>query len=92
MDINQFLLILVIVVLTVFLVVIGIQVFFVLQDLRKTLDKLSKVLTDAGSITEKIKEPVNSLSSFSSGFKAIVGVVDSLKSRNEKGEKKDNGK
>ncbi|HQY42433.1 MAG TPA: hypothetical protein PLA14_11695 [Ferruginibacter sp.] len=51
-DTVQLILLLVIVVLAVLLVVLGIQVFYILKDLRNTLSKANRVLDNAGSISE----------------------------------------
>lgn len=58
------------IVVIVFFLILGVQVFFILQDLRKTLAKTNKVLDDTGEITENISGPISSLSSLTSGFKA----------------------
>ena len=50
MDFLQVALILLIVVLGVFLSILGIQVFFILKDLRRSLNKLDEVLNDAQNI------------------------------------------
>lgn len=68
-DPAQAALFIIIIVLTVLLVVLGFQVFFVLKELRKTLDKLNKVLDDTGAITESVSKPISSLSSLATGLK-----------------------
>lgn len=49
-DISQFILVGVIVVLTVILVVLGVQIFFILRQSQKTLQKLNKILDGASGI------------------------------------------
>lgn len=66
-DSVQLILFIVIVVLTVLLVVLGFQVYFILKELRRTLQKANKVLDDTGTITEGISKPLSSLSSLSLG-------------------------
>ena len=92
-DSVQLILLLVIIVLTVLLVILGIQVFYILRDLRKTLQKTNKILDNAEDITEGIQGPVTAISSFMLGTKAvslmsIVGFVKSLLGRES--EKKHN--
>ena len=83
-DTIQLVLLLVIVVLAVFLLVLGVQVFFILKDFRRTIWKFNRVLDDTESITSSIKKPVSSLSEIASGFRAggsvmsIVGLIRSL--------------
>lgn len=84
MDSTQLLLLIVIIVLTIFLVVIGVQVFFILKELRVTLDKLNKVLTDAGQITEKIKEPATLLTGLTHGIRTTLNLINSFKRKRGK--------
>lgn len=58
MDILQVALVFLILLLSVFLTILGIQVFFILRDLRQSLDKLEAVLDDAQNVTEDIQKPV----------------------------------
>ena len=68
-DPAQTALFLVIIILTILLLVLGIQVFFILRELRKTIDKANKVLDDTGVITESVSKPISSLSSLTMGLK-----------------------
>ncbi len=75
-DAVQFILLLVIVLLTALLLVLGVQVFFILRDLRKTVGKANKVLDNADVITESVSAPLESIASLT-GIKAssIISVV-----------------
>jgi uncharacterized protein YoxC len=53
MNGTQILLAIMIVLLGVTLVIVGIQVFFVLKDLRKNLEKTNRILTDVEQITAR---------------------------------------
>lgn len=68
-DPAQTALFLVIIVLTILLLILGIQVFFILRELRKTIEKANKVLDDTGVITESVSKPISSLSSLTMGLK-----------------------
>lgn len=74
-DPAQTALFLVVIVLTILLVVLGIQVFFILRELRKTIDKANKVLDDTGTITESVSKPISSLSSLAMGLKAGAKIA-----------------
>jgi uncharacterized protein YoxC len=63
-DFNQLILGLVLVTLTVMLSLIGYQTAKVLQEFRKTIEKMNKVLDDTGTISESISKPVNLISMF----------------------------
>jgi flagellar basal body-associated protein FliL len=78
-DPAQILLIVIIVILTIFLVVLGIQVFLILKDLRKTIEKANKVLDDTGEITQSVAAPISSLSGAIMGIKTGATFANMLK-------------
>lgn len=84
MDTVQALLVAVVIVLTVMLVVIGLQVFFILRDLRRTIDKANRVLDNTESITESVNAPVSSFSNLLMGVQSGKTVVSFLKRLKEK--------
>jgi uncharacterized protein YoxC len=86
-DPAQTALFLVVIILTVLLLVLGIQVFFILRELRKTLEKANKVLDDTGVITESVSKPISSLSSLTMGLKTGATIARFLN-----GGKKNHGK
>jgi hypothetical protein len=88
-DPAQTALFLVIIVLTILLVVLGIQVFFILRELRKTIDKANKVLDDTGVITESVSKPISSLSSLTMGLKTGASIAKLLNLGEKKHHKKD---
>ncbi|MFH1832698.1 MAG: hypothetical protein ABH816_00835 [Candidatus Levyibacteriota bacterium] len=69
-DTAQAVLIIVLIVLTVLLFILGIQVFFILRELRQTVSKANKVLEDTGTITESVSGPISKISLLASGLKA----------------------
>lgn len=69
MDPIQFVLLAVIVVLSLLLVILGIQVFFILTEVRRTVSKTNSLLEKADSITESVKTPLSALSSLALCFK-----------------------
>lgn len=58
MDFLQIALIFLILLLSIFLAITGIQVFFILRDLKKALDKLNAVLQTGENIAQDIEKPV----------------------------------
>lgn len=87
-DPAQLALFLVILILTVLLVVLGIQVFLILKELRKTIDKVNKVLDDTSVITESVSKPISSLSTLAMGLKtgATIAKIFQGKKRDKKDE------
>lgn len=68
-DTVQAVLLIVIVLLAFLLIVLGVQVYFILKELRVTISKANKVLDNTESITESVSEPMSFLSSFLLGTK-----------------------
>ncbi len=73
---TQILLIVVVSVLAVILAFIGIQVFYILREGRRSIEKVNKILDDAGDISESIAKPISSLSSSISGLSGITGLLN----------------
>lgn len=62
MDLLQIALVFLILLLSIFLAITGIQVFFILRDLKKALDKLNAVLQTGENIAEEIERPLSAIS------------------------------
>lgn len=77
MDFLQIALIFLTLLLSVFLAINGIQVFLILRDLKKALDKLNKVLQSGEEVAQDIEKPVeaaaNLVSALTLGAKALAG-------------------
>ena len=76
MDSAQIILIIVIILLTVLLAVLGIQVFFILKEFRKTVSKANKVLDNTNVITQSVSAPISSLSSIATGIKTGATFIN----------------
>jgi nitrate reductase gamma subunit len=87
-DTTQVLLIVVVTTLTILLTVIGIQVFFILREFKRTIEKINKMLDDAGTISESIARPIASLSGGISGLSGITGLLGWLVDRKKKRQEK----
>lgn len=79
MDLLQIALIFLILLLSIFLAITGFQVFLILRDLKKALDRLNSVLQTTDDIVTDVEKPVeaavNLISSLSAGAKALGGIV-----------------
>lgn len=85
MDITQTVLLAVTIVLAVFVVVLGFQIFFVLKDVRRTLFKFNNLFDEADDMIGKVKKPMESATGILSALATGVGIAHILK----KGTKKD---
>ena len=86
------------VVVIVFFLILGVQVFFLVQDARKTLTKANKVLEETGSITETVSTRVSGFSNLfgtlatgTAVAKILKMVVTAVASEDKKGRRSDDG-
>lgn len=86
-DNTQLLLIAVVTVLTALLTIIGVQVFFILREIKESVKKFNKMLDDAGKISESIAQPIASLSSSITGVSGVAGLLGWLSQRRKKSKK-----
>lgn len=84
MDTAQILLLTVVGVLSILLLVLGIQVFFILREVRNAISRANKLLGDASLISESISKPVVSLTTILSGAKLGSFLVSLLSERKKK--------
>lgn len=79
MDLLQIALIFLILLLSIFLAITGFQVFLILRDLKKALDRLNKVLQVGENIAADVEKPVeaaaNLVNTLSAGAKAVSDIV-----------------
>jgi len=85
MDTAQILLLTVVGILTLLLVVLGIQVFFILREVRRALSSANKVLGDAETISSSISKPVVSLTTILSGAKLGSMLLSLIKDKKKHG-------
>jgi len=93
MDFAQIALVVVISILAILLLVLGVQVFFILREFRKTVSKTNKVLDNTNTITESVATPLSSLSSLAAGIKTGASFINLFKRIISKdGKDEDSGK
>lgn len=91
MDAAQIALFAVIIILTILLLALGVQVFFILKDFRKTVLKANKVLDNTNVITQSVSAPISSLSGIATGIKtgaALISFLKNILSNDKEGWKK----
>ena len=82
-DTAQIVVLFVVVALSALLLVLGVQVFFILKDLRKAVTKANKVLEDTSVITESVSGPISSLSTLANGMKIGASLLGLLKKKSK---------
>ncbi len=73
--------------LTLLLVILGIQVYLILSEIRSSLQKTNKMLDDAGKVTGTVSEGVTSMSGFMNGIKTGLSMVTSFQKQGDKHER-----
>lgn len=68
MDLLQIALVFLIILLAIFLSILGLQVFLILRDLKKSLNKIDLIL---GDVEKPIKATAELISAAESGVKAV---------------------
>jgi len=88
----QLLLIVVVITLTILLTVVGVEVFLILKEFKKSVEKINKILDDAGTISGSVAKPVSSVSSSLgslSGIVSLLGLIFSKRKKKKEEEEKD---
>ena len=83
MDATQAIILSVIVVLTIFLIIIGYQLFFVLKELRLTLKKSNRILDDTQDFISQVKKPIESANNIIAAITTGAGIAHFLKKAKE---------
>jgi hypothetical protein len=89
MENTQILLVGVVTVLTGILTLIGVQVFLILKEIKRTIEKMNKMLDDAGLISESVARPIASLSNSITGASGIAGVLGWLTKMKKQSKKRE---
>jgi uncharacterized protein YoxC len=88
MDTIQILLLIVLIVSTVFLTVVGIHLTLVLNQLRKTLAGVNKIIEGFDTVGMGLKHGIGEATGFINGFKTVIKVLDVYKEiKNDKTKK-----
>jgi hypothetical protein len=79
MDILQVILVISLVLLTTLLVFLGIQVYYILQEVKKTLQILQKTLDNTAEITEMAKNPIYALTQIKGWGNVVGGLREGIR-------------
>lgn len=88
MEITQVLLIVVILVLASIMSIIGVEVFFIFREFKKSMKKFNKMLDDVGLITESVAKPIAGFSGFITGIKSGADAIKLLTKNTKKKKEK----
>lgn len=76
MDSTQLLLTIVLTLSTCLIVVIGIQLIFILRELRKTVVKVNRIIESFESLGTGVEHGLSEVTGLLNGFKTVMRVVD----------------
>lgn len=78
MDLLQIALVFLILLLAVLLSILGVQVLFILRDLRKSLDKFDAIITEAQTVAASLEGPVKVAGEMAQVVETGVNVVKKI--------------
>lgn len=79
MDVTQLVIVFVTLTLTVLLVIVGIQVFFILSEFRISVQKINKMLDDMGKVSGVASDSIVNMSGMLAGLKAGLSFLTSFR-------------
>ncbi len=83
---TQILLFAVISVLTIIMVVIGYQVFMILGEIRKMLQKFNKVVDSTVNMSTSLSKSLTNINGFTEGVKTVMGIFNVFRKKDKSGE------
>lgn len=81
MDTTQLLLTVVLTVTTILLIVVGIQLIFVLKELRTTLKKVNTIVSGFEKVGTSVEQGFGEIAGFVTGLKTVLKTVDIFRSK-----------
>lgn len=70
-------------ILTLLLVILGVQVWLILKEIRTSLTKTNGMLDDAKKVTSTIGDSVAGMAGLASGIKAALSVFQTFRKKEE---------
>jgi hypothetical protein len=83
MDSTQLVIVIVSLSLTLLLIVLGIQVFYILKEIRFSIQKVNKMLDDFGVMTGTVSGGFTNMAGLVSGLKAGIALITQLRPKED---------
>lgn len=83
MDPVQLTIIIISFMLTLLLVVLGVQVWYILKEMRTSLTKVNSMLDDAKKVTSTVGDSVSGMAGIASGIRAALSVFKVFKKKDK---------
>lgn len=79
MDPVQLTIIVISLIITILIVFLGVQVWYILKEMRTGLQKVNKMLDDAGKVSGTVSQGVSSMAGMLEGIKTGLSLFSSLR-------------
>jgi hypothetical protein len=86
MDPTQIVIIAISIVLTSLFIALGVQVWFILKEVRISVQKVNKMLDDAGRVSGAVGDGFSNVSGLMNGIRTGLSLVTSLHKKGEENE------
>lgn len=83
MDPTQLTIIIISFALAILLIILGIQVWHILKEMRNSLHKMNSMLDDVGKVSHTVSEGIVGMSGFMNGLKTGISAVTTLLHKGE---------
>lgn len=83
MDTVQITIVAISFILTMLIVALGVQVWYILKEVRISIEKMNKMLEDGGKMTGAVSEGVASVGGLLSGIKAGLSLFSAFRKKEE---------
>ncbi len=81
MDTTQLLLTIILTITTIFLVIVGIQLIFLLKDIRKTIRKINGIIDAFEKAGLAVEHGLGEVVGFASGLKSVFKIMDVIEQK-----------
>jgi hypothetical protein len=81
MEPTQLVIIIISITLAALFVILGIQVFYILKEIRNSLQKVNKMLDDMGKVSGTVGDGVVNIGGFVNGLKAGLSAIAMMKGK-----------
>jgi hypothetical protein len=81
MEPTQLVIIIISITLAALFVLLGVQVFFILKEMRISIQKVNKMLDDMGKVSGTVGNSVENVGGFINGLKAGMTAIASLRGK-----------
>jgi len=83
MDVIQVVIVVIAFVLTLIVIFMSVQVWYILKEMRSSLHKVNGMLDDMGKVTHTVGETATNVSGLLNGFKTGLSLFSGLKKKGE---------